>query len=125
MKVSKFNRNKALDPLQKYRIAQNKANYLATRGKLRILDSFHTENQTWGALCKAWTGYKIGLSKYELEKMRYYALVIQKLQRELGIQVASFPNLDIYPVEGETCSQGDDITYYNVEHISKEDMREW
>lgn len=57
MRFHKFNRNRSLDPMQKYCISQRKASYLADRGKLRVLDSFHTENQTWGALHKAWKGY--------------------------------------------------------------------
>jgi hypothetical protein len=31
--------------------------------------------------------------------MKYYALVIQKLERELGIKVTSFPELDLLALE--------------------------
>lgn len=124
MKVSKFNRNKALDPLQKYRIAQDKANYLANRGKLKVLNSIFTENQTWGALYKAWKGLIVGKKLCQTERARYYARVIQKLQSELGLQIASFPDLNIYPAGEERYSQ-DDITCYDVDHLSKEDMKEW
>lgn len=42
MRFYKFNRNRSLDPIQKYRISENKANYLASRGKLKVLDSIFT-----------------------------------------------------------------------------------
>jgi hypothetical protein len=35
----------------------------------------------------------------QTEKARYYERVIQKLQNELGLQISSFPDLNIYPVE--------------------------
>lgn len=61
----------------------------------KTLDSFHTENQTWGALCKAWKGYVFGKDKFEMDKEEYYARVIQKLQGELGLPISSFPDLNI------------------------------
>ena len=57
--------------------------------------------------------------------MEYYARVIQKLQNELDLQVSSFPDLNIFPLEGEGYSQDDVTTYYDVEYVSKEDMKEW
>jgi hypothetical protein len=125
MRSSKFNRNRSLDPWQKYLASQNKARYRVDKGNVRVLSSLHTENQTWGALHKAWKGFQIGLSKFELEKMRYYARVIQKLQNELGLQVSSFPDLNVFPLEGEVYSQDDVTTYYDVEYVSKEDMKQW
>jgi hypothetical protein len=126
MRSSKFNRNRSLDPWQKYLASQNKTRYRIDKGNIRVLSSLHTENQTWGALHKAWKGYQIGLSKFELEKMRYYARVIQKLQNELGLQVSSFPDLNIYPAKEEGYSQEDDITtFYDVDYVSKQEMKEW
>ena len=125
MRFHKFNRNRSLDPMQKYCISQRKASYLADRGKLRVLDSFHTENQTWGALHKAWKGYTISKNKFELARMEHYARVIQKLQNELGLRVSSFPDLNIFPLEGEGQSQDDISRYYEVEYISNQDMKEW
>ena len=63
----------------------------------RPLDSGYLENQTWGALHKAWKGYIIAKTKYELDKEYYYAEVIQKLQSELGLRVSSFPDLRLTP----------------------------
>ncbi len=55
-----------------------------------ILPSGYYENQTWGALHKAWVGYWIAKDKFEYDREEYYAKVIQKLQRELGIEVSEF-----------------------------------
>jgi hypothetical protein len=99
MRYYKFNRDRSLDPLQKYRKSCNKLGYLAKRDNLHMLDSFHFENQTWGALHKAWKGYVIAKNKDELSRMKYYAIVIQKLERELGIKVSSFPELDLLALE--------------------------
>jgi hypothetical protein len=126
MRFYKFNRNRSLDPMQKYRISVNKANYLASRGKLKVLDSIFTENKSWGALHKAWKGYTIAKNKFELARMEYYARVIQKLQNELGLPVSSFPDLNIYPAERNAYSEEDDInTYYDVDYVSKQVMKEW
>jgi hypothetical protein len=61
----------------------------------RYLDSGYFENQTWGALRKAWIGYSIANNKFELDKRIYYARIIRKLQRELGIEVSNFDCLDL------------------------------
>src|SRR5215203_5815270 len=90
MKYYRFNRS-SIDPVQKLRKLSN----LAERNRLRLLDSFYFENQTWGALHKAWKGYVIAKNKYEVERMEYYGGVIQKLQRELGLAPSSFPELRI------------------------------
>jgi hypothetical protein len=93
MKYYKFNRDRSLDPLQKYRKSCKKLGYLAKRDDLRLLDSFNFENQTWGALHKASKGYVIAKKNDEHDRMKYYAIVIQKLERELGVKVSSFPEL--------------------------------
>ena len=99
MKYYKFNRDRSLDPLQKYRKSCRKLSYNAKRDNLHMLDSFHFENQTWGALHKAWKGYVIAKNKDELSRMKYYAIVIQKLERELGIKVSSFPELNLMALQ--------------------------
>ena len=42
---------------------------------------------------KAWLGYTIAKNKEEDDRMKYYASVIQKLRKELGLPPASFPHL--------------------------------
>jgi hypothetical protein len=65
--------------------------------RTRLLESGYFESQTWGALHKAWKGYVIAKNKYEFELMEYYASVIQKLQKELGLRISSFPELGLIP----------------------------
>lgn len=126
MKFYKFNRSKYEDPWKKYRISKAKTEYLNSRGKSRILDSsLYPENQTWGALHKAWKGLIVGKKLCQTERARYYARVIQKLQNELGLPVSSFPDLNIFAFEGEGYSQSDLDRYYDVEYISNQDMKEW
>jgi hypothetical protein len=55
-----------------------------------------TVGQSWGALRKAWKGYRIAKVQGDNAKMREYATKIRKIQGELGISVASFPNLGIH-----------------------------
>jgi hypothetical protein len=51
--------------------------------------------QSWGALRKAWKGYRIAKVQGDNVKMTEYATKIRKIQGELKISVASFPNLGI------------------------------
>jgi hypothetical protein len=54
-----------------------------------------TTGQSWGALKKAWKGYRIAKVHGDNVKMREYATKIRKIQTELRVSVASFPQLDI------------------------------
>ena len=54
-----------------------------------------SKGQSWGALRKAWKGYRIAKVQDDNSKMAEYATKIRKIQGELGIQVATFPNLGI------------------------------
>ena len=59
-----------------------------------ILESTYYDSQTWGALHRAWIGYTIAINKLEFNKEIYYAQVIQKLQKELGLEVTNFKCLE-------------------------------
>ena len=54
-----------------------------------------TIGQSWGALRKAWKGYRIAKVQKDNPKMTEYANKIRKIQGELNIAVSSFPNLGI------------------------------
>ncbi len=54
-----------------------------------------TTGQSWGALRKAWKGYRIAKVQGDANRMREYASKIRKIQGELGVSVASFPHLGI------------------------------
>ena len=47
--------------------------------------------QSYTALKKAWRGYNIAINKDEDDLALRYASVIQKIQREMGVSVTSFP----------------------------------
>ena len=115
MRYYKFNRDRSSDLIQKYQKSWKKTKYMVGRNKSQILDSLNFENQTWGALHKAWKGYIIGKNKFELDKMEHYAAVIQKLQKELGLKISEFPNLNLEPLD----SFGE-----NPEEISEEEAFE-
>lgn len=67
----------------------------------RLLPSGFYDTQTWGALDKAWLGYIIAKNKGEHDKQIHYASIIQKLQRELDLEVSSFPPLNLYVLDEE------------------------
>ena len=54
-----------------------------------------SKGQSWGALRKAWKGYRIAKVQNDNSKMTEYATKIRKIQGELGIQVSIFPNIGI------------------------------
>jgi hypothetical protein len=54
-----------------------------------------TVGQSWGALRKAWKGYRIAKVQGNNTKMLEYANKIRKIQGELNISLASFPQLGI------------------------------
>ena len=54
-----------------------------------------TTGQTWGALKKAWKGYKIAKVQSDRARMTEYAKKIKTLQGELGIKQSSFPDVGV------------------------------
>lgn len=54
----------------------------------------YTIAASWGALRKAWLGFKIANSKDDTQKKRHYSPIIRKLQLEMGIGKTHF-DLDI------------------------------
>ena len=63
--------------------------------KDRVLDSWYTVGQTWGCLDKAWVGYIIAKRLENHVDMKLYASVIQRLEKELKIEVNDFPELGL------------------------------
>ncbi|MGH9991345.1 MAG: hypothetical protein ACREBU_12915 [Nitrososphaera sp.] len=61
---------------------------MSARGKF-------TTGQTWGALKKAWKGYKIAKVQDDKARMAEYAKKIKTLQNELGIKQSSFPDVGV------------------------------
>lgn len=53
----------------------------------------YSTGQTWGALKKAWRGYKVAKIQNNTVDMKKYAERIRTLQKELGLPQAKFPEL--------------------------------
>jgi len=54
-----------------------------------------TKGQTWGALKKAWRAYKIAKVQNKKEDMMTYAQRIRTLQKELGLPLSKFSELNL------------------------------
>lgn len=76
-----------------------------------------TRGQGWGLLHKAWIGYKRSLNPRNGESFQnrlYWAVTIQNIQTDLGLQRSSFPTLGLH---------GDNIfTYSLAKQIELEDL---
>ena len=59
------------------------------------MSSQYSKGQTWGALKKAWRGYKVAKIQKNMEDMKKYAERIRTLQSELGLVQAKFPELGL------------------------------
>ncbi len=55
----------------------------------------YNKGQTWGALKKAWRGYKVAKVQNNRADMMKYAERIRTLQKELGLAQAKFPDLGL------------------------------
>ncbi len=53
----------------------------------------YQKGQIWGALRKAWKGYRIAKVQGDNIRMKEYATRIKTLQGQLGVPQASFPNI--------------------------------
>lgn len=60
-----------------------------------------TINETWGALKRCWRGYRIAKKYGDGERMKLYAKRIRKLQFELGISIADFPDIGLFGTDPE------------------------
>ena len=123
MKCHKFNRDRSF-AARFYRpfYSRKKMIYMTGTSRSRLLESNYFENQTWGALHKAWKGYIIAKNRYELDKLYYYAEVIQKLQRELGLPVSSFASLGLSPKEQAHNSSEDYEPYEEIDRIMRDEQ---
>jgi hypothetical protein len=59
------------------------------------MSTTYTKGQSWGALKKAWRGYKVAKVQKNMEDMKKYAERIRTLQSELGLVQAKFPELGL------------------------------
>ena len=64
------------------------------RHRSKYMPEYQT-GQVWGALRKAWKGYRIAKVQGDNARMREYATRIRTLQGQLGVPQASFPNVGL------------------------------
>ena len=93
MRYYKFNRSRTLWSAYRYVEMRKKTDRVINSGRSKMVDSGHFENETWGALHKAWKGYVIAINKNEHNKIERYARIIRELQHDLGLPISSFPNV--------------------------------
>jgi hypothetical protein len=55
----------------------------------------YQKGQIWGALRKAWKGYRIAKVQHDNPRMKEYATRIRTLQGQLGVPQAEFPNVGL------------------------------
>ncbi|MFL6453925.1 MAG: hypothetical protein ACJ71L_08000, partial [Nitrososphaeraceae archaeon] len=91
MKYYRFSRRR--NDYFRYFRSKKKSDYMIRTYRSKVLDSGYFDNMVWGALIKAWKGYKIAKNKDEYDKMELYAHRIQECQHDLGLEVSSFDNI--------------------------------
>lgn len=57
--------------------------------------STYSPGQTWGALKKAWRGYRVAKVQNDQANLKEYANRIRTLQKELGLPQSKFPELGL------------------------------
>jgi hypothetical protein len=74
----------------------------------RVLNSGFTVGQTWGCLDKAWFGFRAAKRLENYSDMKLYASVIQRLEKELKIDVREFPELELCACELKNAQEEED-----------------
>lgn len=81
-----------------YRFSRYYSNTVNSQGsydKDRILESGFTVGESWGCLEKAWVGFRTAKRLENYADMKLYASIIQRLEKELKIEVNDFPELGL------------------------------
>jgi hypothetical protein len=81
-----------------YRFSKYYSDTANSRGvyeKDRILESGFTVGETWGCLEKALVGFRAAKRLDNDKDMKLYASIIQRLEKELKIEVNDFPELGL------------------------------
>ena len=104
-----------------YRFSKYYSDTANNRGiydKNRILDSGFTVGESWGCLEKAWVGFRVAKRLENDEDMKLYASIIQRLEKELKIEVNDFPELGLC-----TCNLEETNTEEEKEEDEEEDSK--
>ncbi|HSF50784.1 MAG TPA: hypothetical protein VLA74_08505 [Nitrososphaeraceae archaeon] len=86
-KVWKQMRQRINDPFRYYKKGLKYGDYM--------LPSGYYVSQTYGALHKCWLGFVIAKEREEWDKIDLYAIRIQKLEKELGLEITDFSDWGI------------------------------
>jgi hypothetical protein len=67
--------------------------------KERVLESGYTVGQGWGCLDKAWNGFMRAKRLENHKDMTLYASIIQRVEKELKLEINDFPELGLCACE--------------------------
>jgi hypothetical protein len=88
-------------------------------------DANYTRGQTWGALHRAWIGFKIANRKEGYLERLNWAIKIQNLQSDLEIQRASFPHLGLLGDRIFLFDKEKEEEIRSAEELTKEEYEEY
>jgi hypothetical protein len=74
----------------------------------RVLKSGFTVGETWGCLDKAWVGFRAAKRLVNYSDMKLYASIIQRLEKELKIEVNDFPELGLCACQLDEDTEGEE-----------------
>ena len=96
------------------------ANKMEGDGKDRILKSGFTVGETWGCLDKAWVGFRAAKRLENDKDLMLYASIIQRLEKELNIEVNDFPELGlcVCEIEKDAEEEQDEDDYVQIDFDS-------
>jgi hypothetical protein len=79
----------------------------------------------WSGLRRGWVGFVIAKSQCDCENMRKYAIVIQKFQRLLNLEISKFPDLGLYTMDAfENKEEDDDSKLAIIDTLTNEKIKE-
>jgi hypothetical protein len=79
----------------------------------------------WGGLHRAWVGFVIAKSQCDCDKMRKYAIAVQKFERLLNIEINEFPELALYTFDAfEEKEEDDDSRLAIIDSLTNEKIKE-
>jgi hypothetical protein len=90
-----------------------------------LTDRHRHNDPLWGGLRRAWVGYVIAKNQCDYEKMRQYAVAIQKFERRLNITINEFPELGLYLYDAfEDKDEDEDSKLAVIDPLTNEKIKE-
>ena len=85
----------------------------------QICPSGYTRSHGWNALFRAWNGFIIRKQEGDEEGMHYYAMGIQKLEKDLGLSIYPFEDLKLAAVEYANDPENQELIEERAEELNK------